>query len=259
MELRNSPHEREQFEITNAQRMLYLVIGEPDSALASALTAKAALEKLDNQYNLPGAYLNIGRAQIILGDKESAYQNFATALQLCREQGAEWAIGLVLVELALVAELNLRFAEAREYYQAVMRGTTSSWQFWNYPQALIGLGRVELILGNLIEAVDTQASALETMRDNPSLGFHLDCFVEVALILQSVGDTALAVVLLEYCTSHPECFQPTRNRTMAYLAAIREETLNLDVSTTRNLFPVAKVDAAALLIDRLLRVKANRG
>ena len=209
----------------------------------------------DDIYAYATSYFQIGRVHHLLGNSEAAYQYLADSLRLFRKYEVGWGGGLILTELGLVAETKGQINDALAYYEAVLTAVTEWEEVWNYYRTQISIGRVKLALRRIQEAIAIFYSTLQGLQNNPQLGLEIDCFVEIALILEYSGDCSLAIVLLEYCSTHPECFQPVRNRAIDYLAAIRKEMPNLDVSLARNLLPGTKSEVSTFLIDRLMRLK----
>ncbi len=242
----------DQYWIHGAESYVYHAMGEIPAMLASTAALEKAIENLpESPYHVASAHLQMGRAKHLAGDKASAYQALAESLRICRERGSVWAGGLILTEIGFIAEADGRMGDALDYYEAALTTTTQFEEWWNYQRTQISIGRVRLALGQVKEAVSIQKITLQTLLATPSLGLEIDCFVEVALILMHFGEGALAIVLLEYCAAHPECFQPVRDRAMAYLASMRAETPEPDVAAARFLFPSSKAEVATLLLGRL--------
>ncbi len=113
-----------------------------------------------------------------------------------------------------------------------------------------------MALGQVEKAVHTQLTTLRAIIRNPVFGLQIDSFVEIAQILIHHGELQLAAALLEVCASYPECIQPTRNRAMQYLAALKTDVPGLDDSMERNLLSSTKSEVALLLIDRLTHIQS---
>jgi tetratricopeptide (TPR) repeat protein len=246
-----------QYWIHLGDSFVYHAMGNASAALSSIETVAKLVENAGNEpYYVASIYFQLGRVKHLVGDKESSYNYLSESVRICRQNNIIWTVGMVLIELGFVAEADRRLSEALDYYEAVLASTAQFEDLWDYQRAQISIGRIQMALGLVDRAVERQLSTLQAIIRNPVLGVHIDSFVEIALILKHYGEIQLAFVLLEYCATHPECFQPTRNRAMDYLAALREETPNLDVSMARNLLPAAKSEVASFLIDSLARIKA---
>lgn len=231
--------------------------GNGQAALTSAETGLQALSLIpEDIYSLVVSYFQMGRVHHLLGNSELAYQYISDSLHLFSVHNIGWGLGLVLTELGLVAETKGQINEALTYYEAVLAAVTEWEEVWNYHRTRINIGRVKLALEDMQEAITIFYSTLQSLQNNPQLGLEIDCFVEIALVFNHMGNASLAILLLEYCSIHPECFQPTRNRAADYLKTFTTETPTPDVSA-RNLFPINKSDVAVMLLDRLYQIKIN--
>jgi tetratricopeptide (TPR) repeat protein len=255
--IRASTNATDQYWVHFADSYAYHAVGDASAALSSIEMVSKIVENAGNEpYYRTTVYHQLGRVKHLLGDKASAYNHLSEAVHICRQNHIIFGLSIVLPELGFVAETDQRLSEALDYYYSVLAATTLFEDLWNYQRTQISIGRVQMALGLVDSAIEMQISTLQAIIRNPVFGFHIDSFVEIALILKHYGEIQLAVVLLEYCAVHPECFQPTRNRAMNYLAAIKKETPNIDVSTVRNLLPSAKSDVADMLLSRLTSSKA---
>jgi|GEM_PF-6317602 len=238
---------------------LFHAVGNGQAALLNAEIGLQALNFMaDDLYARATSYFQIGRVHHLLGNSEGAYQYLADSLRLFREHKIGWGMGLILTELGLVAETNGQINDALAYYEAVLAAVTEWEEVWNFYRTQISIGRVKLALGRIQEAIAIFYSTLQGLQNDPQIGLEIDCFVEVGLAIKHFDDASLAIVLLEYCSVHPECFQPIRSRADAYLKTLTAEMSALDVSAARNLFPANKREVSVMLLDRLNRIRGNQ-
>jgi tetratricopeptide (TPR) repeat protein len=245
------------------QHYFYLVLSYVQHALGQI---QAALESFEigfeslkampkDIYGLTICYYQYGRIHHLLGNYETAYEHLNQCLQLYKAHKIGWGTGLILTELGLIAETTAQINEALAYYEAVLESATEWEEVWNYHRTQISIGRVKLLLGRQSQAIDLFLSTLLGLQNNPQIGLEIDCFVEVALVLQQFNETALAIVLLEYCSTHPECFQTTRQRASDYLKKLLTDNPTSPTLAQRNLFPPAKQGVITLLLTHLGQIK----
>ncbi len=233
---------------------VYHAMGNGPAALYSA---QSALKVVGNDpYLVAATYFQLGRTEHLLGALVSAHRHLSESLRMSREYGMGQPVALVLTELGYLAEAEKRLPEALNYYESALPDAASFEDLWTYQCLKICIGRVHMALGQVEKAIDIQLTALRASTRNPVIGLEIDNFVEIAQILIHYGELQLAAALLEVCASHRECFQPTRNRAMQYLTALRTGLPDLDLSVARNLLPSVKSGIAALLIERLTKIQA---
>jgi predicted ATPase/transcriptional regulator with XRE-family HTH domain len=250
--VRHSVKVRERYLFYFVESYVFHALGNSQAALVSGeagLQDAIFMEK--DPYFLITGYYQMGRVHHLLGNSETAHQYLSSALQLYRENKLGWGMGLVLTELGLVAETMGRINEALAYYEAVLDAVNDWEEVWNYYRTRISIGRVKLALGQTREAIAILYATLRDSQINPHIGLEIDCFVEIAIILKLFGDISWAILLLEYCSKHPECFQPVRDRAADYLKKLTAEVPDQTVSVARNLFPANKSDVTVYLLARL--------
>lgn len=233
-------------------------VGDSDGAFKSLEKGLKALHLMEHDaYYRVTAYFQAGRVQHLIGNYETGHQFLIDSLRLHREHRLGWGKGLILTELGLIAEAMGKVSDALAYYEAVLAAVSEWEEVWNYFRTQINIGRVKLTLGQVHEAAAIFYATLQSLRNDPQIGLEIDCFVEIALVLKQFDAAPLAVVLLEYCSVHPECFQPIRNRATHCLKTFKAEMPTLDTTASRNLFPDLKSEVVTLLLDQLDHIRQS--
>lgn len=257
--IRNSTDPFDQYYFHFVQSYILHASGNGQAALVSMETGLQALRLMgDDKYYVATSHFQVGRVHHLLGNSEAAYQHLSDSLRLLREHKIGWGIGLLLTELGLVAETKGQIDDALNYYETVLAAVTEWEEVWNYYRTQISIGRLKLALGRTQEAIAILYSTLQGLQNNPQIGLEIDCFVEIALVLKQFGDASQAIILLEYCSRHPECFQPVRDRAARYLKMFFIEAATPNIAD-QNLFPVAKQEVATILLIRLRTITASIG
>jgi tetratricopeptide (TPR) repeat protein/transcriptional regulator with XRE-family HTH domain len=254
--MRTSTNPYEQYYFYFVLSYIFHAMGEKQASLENMETGLESLDKLpDNPYLAMIAEYQTGRVYHLLDNLERAYHHMNRCMALYKEYQIGWGLGLVLTEFGLISESMGQINEALAYYEAVLEAVTEWEEIWNYHRTQINIGRVKLLLGRQSQSIDLFLSTLLGLQNNPQIGLEIDCFVEVALVLQQFNETTLAIVLLEYCSTHPECFQTTRQRASDYLKKLQTDNPALPTLAQRNLFPATKQGVTALLLNRLAQIK----
>jgi tetratricopeptide (TPR) repeat protein len=250
-EIRVSTHARDRYLFYFIESYVFHALGDAQCALASAERAFDALPEMDTDpyLSITGHY-QMARVQHLLGNPELAHAHLQETMRSFRHDQLGWGEGLVLTELGLVTEARGWLKEALAHYTAVLAAVTEWEEVWNYYRTQISIGRVQLALGRIQEAKATFHVTLQGLIANPQLGLEIDCFAEVALVLNMAGKRDLCLELLEYCAVRPDCFQSARDTATRYLATLRPSQRTPSAAAAIAL-PANKRQIALMLMDEL--------
>ncbi len=252
-EIHRSEDPRDAYHIHVIDSYVFHALGDGVSALASverALTALSRIEPVDPYLTIVTSF-QVGRVKHLLGNAEAAYAQQLETLGLWREDAVGWGAGIVQTELGLAAETRGKPEVALAHYAAVLAAATEWEDVWNYHRTQISIGRVKLALGHIPEAIETFHTTLQGLLGNPQLGLEIDCFAEVAIVLNMAGKRSLSLALLEYCAVHPDCYQSARDTATRYLTSIRTGSSTAIVTTPSTLLPSDKRAIAELLMSEI--------
>lgn len=245
---------RDAYHVHVIDSYVFHALGDGASALASierGVTALAQMEPTD-PYLIIVTSFQLGRVQHLLGNAEAAYAKLSQTLRLWRLDALGWGAGIVQTEMGLAAETLGKTEDALTHYTAVLAAASEWEDLWNYHRTQISIGRVKLTLGRVPEAIATFHVTLQGLLGNPQLGLEIDCFAEVALVLNMAGKGGLCVTLLEYCAVHPECYQSARDTAARYLQSIRAAQPTASAANQIAL-PPDKHHIGIMLIDELIQ------
>jgi tetratricopeptide (TPR) repeat protein len=256
--IRSSEIPLDRFYFSSIQSYIFHAMGDAQAALAAAEVALDASRSLEKDFFAQvTTYFQIGRVYSLLGNSTLAHEYLSDSLRLFKEYRIGWGADLVVTEMGIVAETSGRIEEALAYYEAVLAGVTEWEEAWNYHRTRISIARLKFGSNHTQEALEILQATLQSLDKNPQLGLEIDCFVEIALVLKHYNETPLAYVLLEYCSTHPDCFHSTRDRAVAYLSTIKTEVPAIQVTLARNLFPHNKNEVLELLLDHLSKIRSS--
>ena len=240
-----------------------LIHGDSERAVALCESARQAAEARADKQNLAFAHYGLAAARSSQGNYEAAYRHAEQACMIAREAGNRWFLTYPLIEWGNVARAMGNYEEAEQHYRAGyalkeefeapegMAVTLShlgdvAVQQERYQEAThlfqqsldlyrdlndrVGLATCLKGLGQVAHATQELPTATEHFREALQIAAEIQFWplvcsiiVDVAALLKSLDQPALAIAFLMLIQQHPSSKHETRRRAQRQLEAYESQ------------------------------------
>jgi tetratricopeptide (TPR) repeat protein len=164
---------------------------DPRTAEAFLIERERAMDLLRLPADDPRRVANaIARAEVLLhqGREGNAAQYASEALELAEQHGWDGALAGALSALAEVARLKHRFGPSLQYRRRAARHAIAAGDVRREVEAISGIGRLYLDVGNWPQAQEAYTRALERAKEADLFAEAAECLTSLGYIATKTGD-----------------------------------------------------------------------
>lgn len=195
-------------------------LGQHEQAQASFVSAVEMSQKARHQVNIGNSLNGAGAATFYCGDVDGAADYFRRAQQLYADLGDRWGEALAWSNLGFLMMNTGRYEEAKRLYKQSVVTYEQTGVMSGFAHALGNLASVYHLLDEKQEAQHYFVRALEVAVETKGKPDILGVLVVYAPLLAELGQRELAIRMLGMCLLHPAGSQDHKDNALKQFQAL---------------------------------------